>query len=135
MTEMAAVVGNVVVVVGALVFATAGLGIVRFPDVYTRISAVGTAGGFGIILVVVGCVLVAPSWRNLVLAILVVGLHLATSSVGTMVVARSAYLTGVPLLRKSFDELADETGRRAETHGAGPGTDTDDAARPDRPAS
>ena len=40
------VVGSVLVVIGALVFVTAGLGLVRFPDPYTRISAVGTAGGF-----------------------------------------------------------------------------------------
>ncbi|MGC5628618.1 cation:proton antiporter [Georgenia sp. Z1344] len=113
MTEVMAVVGNVVVVLGALVFATAALGLVRFPDVYMRISGVGTAGGFGIILVVVGCLLIMPSWRNLGLALLVIGIHLATSSVGTMVVARAAYLTGVPLRRRSFDDLADETERRA----------------------
>ncbi|MGO1509610.1 MAG: cation:proton antiporter [Actinomycetaceae bacterium] len=119
MTETLALIGNVVVVVGALVFATAALGLVRFPDFYTRVSAVGTAGGIGIILVVVGCVLVAPSWRSAVLAVLVIGLHLATSSVGTMTVARSAYLSGTPLQRWGFDELADETERRSRAAGTG----------------
>ena len=35
--------GSVLVVIGALAFVTAGLGLIRFPDPYTRVSAVGTA--------------------------------------------------------------------------------------------
>ena len=35
------VIGSVLVVAGALVFVTAGLGLIRFPDPYTRISATG----------------------------------------------------------------------------------------------
>lgn len=58
MSEILAVTGNVFVVLGALVFATAALGVIRFPDAFTRVSAVGTAGGLGIALVVGGAFLV-----------------------------------------------------------------------------
>ena len=39
------IIGSLMIVLGALVFLGAALGLVRFPDPYTRISATGTAGG------------------------------------------------------------------------------------------
>lgn len=114
MTTLLSGLGQVMVVAGAIVFATAALGILRFPDPYTRISAVGTAGGIGIILVVGGVFLVQPSVPDLVKLAIFVVLHLATSAVGSMAIARSAYLTGTPLHRRHFDELADSP-RRSES--------------------
>lgn len=107
MTTLLSTLGQVMVVAGAIVFATAALGIIRFPDPYTRISAVGTASGIGIVLVVGGVFLVQPSVPDLVKLIIFVVLHLATSAVGSMAIARAAYLTGTPLHRRHFDELAD----------------------------
>ncbi len=101
------VIGNVTAVVGALVVATAALGVVRFPDAYTRISAVGTAGGLGVILVVTGALLVQPSIPDLVKVAVIIVLQLATSAIGTIAIARSAYLTRAPLRRARFDELTD----------------------------
>lgn len=102
------VVGQVLVVLGALVFVTAALGVVRFPDAYTRISAVGTAGGAGIVLVVVGALLLQPGVSDTVKVVVIVALQLATSSIGTMAVARSAYLAGTPLRRTRYDDLDTE---------------------------
>jgi multicomponent Na+:H+ antiporter subunit G len=99
------IVGQVLVVLGALVFVTAALGVVRFPDAYTRISAVGTAGGAGVVLVVVGALLLQPGVSATVKVALIVALQLATSSIGTMAVARSAYLSGTPLRRTHYDDL------------------------------
>lgn len=102
------IVGQVLVVLGALVFVTAALGVVRFPDAYTRISAVGTAGGAGIVLVVVGALLLQPGVSATVKVALIVALQLATSSIGTMAVARSAYLSGTPLRPTQYDDLDTE---------------------------
>lgn len=98
--------GQVLVVLGALVFVTAALGVVRFPDAYTRISAVGTAGGFGIVLVVVGALVVQPTVPDLVKVVVIVFFQLATSAIGSMAIARSAYITHTPLRRVRYDELA-----------------------------
>ncbi|WP_066906735.1 cation:proton antiporter [Millisia brevis] len=103
------VVGNILVVAGALIFATAALGLVRFPDAYTRVSAVGTAGGVGIVLLVSGALVIQPSVPNVAKVVVIVLLQLATSAVGSMAIARSAYLTGVRMTRWSYDELADDT--------------------------
>ncbi|WP_156382664.1 cation:proton antiporter [Sanguibacter sp. Leaf3] len=102
------VAGQVLVVLGALVFVTAALGVVRFPDAYTRISAVGTAGGAGIVLVVVGALLLQPGVSATIKVAVIVTLQLATSSIGTMAVARSAYLAGTPLRQTRYDDLDTE---------------------------
>lgn len=101
------IVGNITIVLGALVFATAALGLIRFPDPYMRVSAVGTAGGVGIILVVSGALLLDPSIPGLVKVLLIIALQLTTSAVGSIAIARSAYLTRTPLRRCNFDELAE----------------------------
>lgn len=101
------VAGNVLIVLGALIFATAALGVLRFPDAYTRISAVSTAGGIGIGFLIVGALLVQPSISNLVKVLLIVFLQLATSAVGSMAIARAAYLTGTRMRRPRYDELRD----------------------------
>lgn len=47
MSEIWMWLGGILTVVGALVFATAALGLLKFPDAYSRVSAVGTAGAWG----------------------------------------------------------------------------------------
>ena len=101
------VVGSLLVLAGAVTFATAGLGLLRFPDVYTRTSAVATAAGVGLVLIVGGAVVMEPSVSNAWKAVLLIALQLVTSAVGSMAIARSAYLVGVPLARSDFDDLAD----------------------------
>lgn len=113
MNTFLSITGDILIVLGSLVFATAALGILRFPDAFTRISAVGTAGGIGIVLVVVGALLHQPSVSNTVKVVLIIGLHLATSAVGTMAIARSAYLTRTRMHQPHYDELADATEENA----------------------
>lgn len=102
---MIAVIGNVLIVLGAVVFATAALGVLRFPDAYTRISAVGTAGGVGISLVLGGAFLIQPSIPDLVKVAVAIALQLVTSAIGSIAIARSAHLSRAPLERIEFDEL------------------------------
>lgn len=100
------IIGNVLIIAGALIFTTAALGILRFPDAYTRISAVGTAGGIGIILVVTGALLHQPTVPDTIKIFLIIVLQLATSAIGSIAIARSAYLVRTPLRRSSFNDLA-----------------------------
>ncbi|WP_174561832.1 monovalent cation/H(+) antiporter subunit G, partial [Rhodococcus triatomae] len=48
------IVGAVLLVAGALVFAAGALGLLRLPDAYARISAITTASGLGISLLILG---------------------------------------------------------------------------------
>lgn len=87
-------VGDVLVVVGALIFLVAAVGLHRLPDPYMRASAVATAAGLGVAFVVGGAALVQPGLTSTVKAMIAIVLQLATSAVGGMALARSAVLSG-----------------------------------------
>lgn len=114
-TAVLDIVANVIILAGVLVLAVAAIGLFKFRDVYTRISAVGTAAGLGISLVIIGVFVLAPSWPNFIKLLIILFLQLATSSIGTMAIARSAYLTGSKMHPGYFDHLAEDQTDPAET--------------------
>lgn len=100
------IVGYGLATAGAALFLVAALGLVRFPDVYSRISAVTKAATLGLILILVGVLLIDPSWRVAIAVFLAVNLQLATSPVGGYALGRAAYRSGAPLAPGSrYDEF------------------------------
>ena len=101
------VVGQVLIVAGSFVFASATVGLVRLPDVYTRSSSNGTAAGIGVGLILTGAFFFVPGLDTAVKLVLAVLLQLITSAVGSMAIARSAYLTGAAVYSPTrHDELS-----------------------------
>lgn len=113
------VLGQITVVLGALILLTAGAGVLKFPDLYTRASAVSTAAGFGIAFLVLGTLLIDPSIGSAVKVAIIIPIHLATAAVGSMAIVRSGYITGTPLFKQVYNEVED---------GPASGPDADDAA-------
>lgn len=109
---------------GALFTLLAGLGIVRMPDLYLRISVTTKAAslGIGLLLVCAAVYFQQPSVTTKVLAIIL--FILLTSPVGAHLIGRAAYIIGIPLWTKSvmdtlkgkYDEKTQEldSGDRAE---------------------
>jgi multicomponent Na+:H+ antiporter subunit G len=60
-------------------------------------------------LVIVGALSLQPTVPDAFKAVAIIALQLATSAVGSIAIARSAYLTGTPLYEPRFDELAEES--------------------------
>ncbi|GAA2042598.1 hypothetical protein GCM10009720_24070 [Yaniella flava] len=126
-TMLLDVIGNVFILIGVVIFALAALGLFKFTDTYQRISSVGTAAGLGISLIVIGAFLLTPSWPNLVRLVVILFLQLATSSVGTMAIARSTYLTGTPMQPGYFDHLAEDQSEPENFDASDDEEDVDDA--------
>lgn len=100
-------VGTVLVALGTIVFAIGALGLVRMPDFYSRLSAIGMSGGLAVILVLLGLLAHYPSWGNALLVALAIAIQLGTAGVGGNVMSRAAYLTDVrPSPDTHWDELA-----------------------------
>ncbi|AGF72807.1 monovalent cation/H(+) antiporter subunit G [Corynebacterium halotolerans] len=95
---------DVLIILGALVFAVCGVGLITFRDIYTRLSVIGTAGGIGIVLVVLGVLLHNPDWLNTVKALAIIVLLVGTSSIGSILLARAALLRRTPMVEPIFDE-------------------------------
>lgn len=128
-TLLLGIIANISVLAGGLIIALAAIGLFKFTDTYQRISAVGTAAGLGISLVIIGAFMMTPSWPNFIKLLIILFLQLATSSIGTMAIARSTYLTGTKMQPGFFDHLAEDQGEMEDT---GDDDEDDDAVPVDK---
>lgn len=103
------VVGSALMILGALIIASAAVGLLKLPDVYTRASAMGTAAGLGVSLMIVGVVVFDFTALNLVKGVFAIVAQLLTSAIGSFVLARASYITGSkPVATTVPDELAEQ---------------------------
>jgi multicomponent Na+:H+ antiporter subunit G len=92
--------------VGASFLLLAAIGVIRMPDLYSRIQAATKAATLG-----VGCIILAlafhfGSLEITVRALLVIAFLFLTSPVAAHVIGRAAYFVGVPLWERTIvDEL------------------------------
>lgn len=105
--SVVSVLGQALMVLGALVFVGAAVGLWRLRDVYARGSAVATAAGLGVAMVTVGAVLLDPDVSTVIKVALAVVLQLVTSALGAIVIARSAVLSGHPFVAGTDTEPLD----------------------------
>ena len=104
------VVGTVLALTGVLLIALAGIGLLRLPDVYSRLNAAGKAAGLGIVLVLLGDLVTTPGWAAAAKVLLAIVLQLVTVPVGSFALGHAAYRSGAPLWQGTcYDELADES--------------------------
>jgi multicomponent Na+:H+ antiporter subunit G len=126
---MTETVSTVLLLVGALFLLLAALGLVRMPDLFTRMSAAtkGTTLGVGCMLLAVGVYF--PGIGITTRAVTGIGFFFVTAPVAAHMIGRAAYFVGVPLwqgtvvdeLRGKYDPLthALERGPREEPAAAG----------------
>ncbi|MGF6367510.1 monovalent cation/H(+) antiporter subunit G [Paraburkholderia sp. 32] len=105
-------IGSVFILVGAVFLFSAGLGLLRMPDAYTRIQAGTKASTLGNMLVLIGLAFYHPNWTfRLILLIYFV---LVTNPVSSHALSRAAWLIRTPMTPSTItDALADEGGRTA----------------------
>lgn len=81
-------------VLGALVTLLAAIGIVRFPDLYTRMHAASMAGSVGCGLILIAVALVSFELAVAVRAVLGIGFLLLTTPVSAHLLARASLHSG-----------------------------------------
>lgn len=102
------VVGDVLLVAGALLVALAAVGLHRFDDVYSRSHSASKASSAGFLLLACGAAVHLGGAAGRVELALATTLLLVTTPVGVHLLVRAAYRTGNPPPRNlSIDELAD----------------------------
>jgi multicomponent Na+:H+ antiporter subunit G len=98
--------------VGAAFVLLAAVGVVRMPDVFTRMQAATKAASLGAICLLLGASVFFGQLDVTVRAVLIVGFVFLTAPVSAHMVARAAYAAGVPLWEGTHvDELSQRTGR------------------------
>ena len=76
---------------GALLCLTAGLGLVRFPDVLTRMHAGTKPQVLGVLLIMVGAAIRLHGWSATWMLLLVAAFQLLTAPVSAHMISRVAY--------------------------------------------
>jgi multicomponent Na+:H+ antiporter subunit G len=93
--EIVAIAGSAIVLFGSIFMVIGALGVVRMPDVFTRLHAASVSDTFGVGLILIGLILVGGlTLVSVKLAFLLAFLFL-TGPVATHAVARAALDAGV----------------------------------------
>jgi multicomponent Na+:H+ antiporter subunit G len=90
---------TVLLVLGALLLLIAGIGVVRMPDVFLRMSAVSKASSLGASLMLLAVALVLPELSAGVRAMAAVLFLFLTTPIAAHLIGRAAYRRGVPRWR------------------------------------
>ncbi|KAB7627481.1 monovalent cation/H(+) antiporter subunit G [Alkalilimnicola sp. S0819] len=81
-------------ILGGFFFLAGTLGLLRFPDVYTRLHALTKADNLGLGLIVLGLLPLAGRWSEALKLLLIWGLALFASASAAHLIARAAVLEG-----------------------------------------
>ncbi len=100
MLSIIGIVSTVFIVAGLFFMTTGAIGLLRFPDFYTRLHATGKCDTLGEVLVIVGCMIYQGwSFISIKLFFLMVFIFIA-NPVGTHALMKAAYVTGVKPWKK-----------------------------------
>lgn len=89
--------GSLFILLGAIFLFSAGLGLLRMPDAFTRIQAGTKATTLGAMLVMIGLAIYHPGWSFKLL--LIVYFVFVSNPVSSHALARSGLRTGTPMWR------------------------------------
>lgn len=98
-----------VAVIAGTFFSVVGmLGLIRLPDVYSRLQATGKVAVFGAVLLLVAAAAWTPlGWGRALLLIL---LLMVAGPVTSHAITSAAYRIGIPMKQAIRDDLADQAG-------------------------
>lgn len=95
-------------ILGSLVILLAGLGVVKMPDIYLRMSATTKAATLGISIILISTGVHFGTTEIISRTILIVLFLMITAPVASHLLGRAAYLNKLPLWEKTvIDDLGD----------------------------
>jgi len=97
-------------IAGMSLVVIAALGVIRMPDLYSRMQAASKAAPLGVALLAVAAALETGSAEVAVRAVLLFGALCLTAPIAAHAIARAGYRSGVPLASEAvIDEMAAAT--------------------------
>lgn len=105
---MREIIAAILLLAGSLFCLLGAIGIIRMPDLFTRLQAATKTGTLGVGFILVGTAIYYGDLGISVRAILVIFFLFMTAPVAAHVIARAAYFVKVPLWDQTqLDELRD----------------------------
>lgn len=98
------------VLAGAFFSLLAAIGVIRFPDVYTRMHAATKAPAFGILLFLIAAVFFFADFYTSAISLMIVVFIFLTAPVASHIISRVAHLLNIEIWSiTNIDELANDT--------------------------
>lgn len=116
--------------IGGAFVLLAAVGLAKFPDVFMRMHATTKAGTLGIAGLAIAIALHANRLDVTFQAVLIIVFFLLTAPVATHMIGRAAYLTGVPLWRKTVCDEFGQTGLPPQSENQPPRRESADPPGP-----
>ena len=85
---------------GAFFMITGAIGLLKFPDFYTRMHATGKCDTLGQILIIVGCMIYEGFSFITIKLLLVAAFYLLVAPASTHALMKAGYVSGVPVWKK-----------------------------------
>ncbi|KGF68743.1 cation:proton antiporter [Hoeflea sp. BAL378] len=109
MTEILTLISALLLLIGSVFTLIAAIGLLRLPDLYTRIHAASKAGTMGSCLALIALAIHAHDFGTMSRALAGVVFFLLTAPVSSHLLAKAAYAVGYRLHSSSVrDEMAPE---------------------------
>ena len=94
------VISTVFMAAGTLVMITGTIGLLKFPDFYTRMHATGKCDTLGQVLIILGCMIYEGFTFISIKLLLVAAFYLLAGPASTHALMKAAYVTGLPVWKK-----------------------------------
>jgi len=94
------VISTVFLAAGSLIMIIGTVGLLKFPDFYTRLHATGKCDTLGQILIIVGCMIYEGFTFITIKLLLVSAFYLLAGPASTHAQMKAAYVTGLPVWKK-----------------------------------
>lgn len=95
MTSVILWISIVLILAGSFFVGIAAIGLLRLPDLYTRMHAAAKAGAFGGSLILIATALLFGSWIITIKIVLIILFFYASTPVAGHMIGRAGYLTGI----------------------------------------
>ncbi|WP_102026948.1 monovalent cation/H(+) antiporter subunit G [Salirhabdus sp. Marseille-P4669] len=107
---------SIILILGTFFIISSSIGIIRFPDVYTRLHAASKASTLGVSLILIGAFLFMLYEHDIVSGKLLLGIFflLLTAPVSGHMISRAAYKSGVKLWDGSIQDDLEEVKKKIE---------------------
>lgn len=116
------IVSAVLLGIGAAFVLIAGIGIVRMPDLFMRLSAATKAGTLGLGCIVLAIMVQFGELGVVVRGLAIIGFGFLTAPIAAHMIGRAGYFMGVPLWERTImDELRDRYNLRTHELESPPG--------------
>jgi len=126
------IVAAIIIAASAFVIFSAAVGIVRFPDAFTRMHAATKAGVVGAGGLLFGAGLALGNWSDVFMAAVGVFFLVSTVTIAAHTLGRAAYLSGAPLAENTKTDALQNVYERHDFDGTHQTAQPNGSPAPDR---